>query len=74
MKTDQMYWTSPAGNEYAVTLKNDYYHLTVNGHFEQLIKVNNLMIDEAARILVNQYNEASEAERQYFKNNPGLNP
>lgn len=74
MKPPKMNWTSAAGDNYAVTSKNEYYELRINGHFQQTIKKESLLIEEAARILVNKYNDECEAERQYFKNNPSLNP
>ena len=72
---NQIKWTSPCGDNYKVIMQDGYYRLYVNDNFYQnIIKADGIEIGEASRILVNQYNEAGDAELRFFKNNPQLNP
>lgn len=70
-----MKWTTVTGDEYEIRHKDGNYLLYVNNNFTQcIIKADGMKIEDASRVLVNQYNEANDAEVLFFKNNPQLNP
>lgn len=67
-----MSWTSPAGNEYTVRLREDRYWLDVNNGFNlECINAEGVTLEDAARLLVNKYNETIAAEVATIKKKQG---
>lgn len=67
-------WTTASGENYEVKESDGYFLLYVNCNYTQQCLKNTVHFEEAVSRLVNNYNDANEAERMFFKNNPQLNP